>query len=568
MMARAPYEPFDTTAPFNPRQPREQLDVNATGEGFGANIGAAIEHLGVTGENVSNELFQRAVAIQNLKNEKDATDQVVNTNQQIAMENKNFEALGEQAGNPDNLKAHLDKINQLRLDGRSKLTNPTAQQMFDREAASIQNRSVFTAGEISGNAFKKSVIGTAEAQMDLDTRAWTDPQDEGEFDQKASTIQRNSATVAGAAGLDSTQEQDYTFKRTSALRESQIHQLALTNSNAALDMLDRPDIKKQMGDDAWNKAYDFAINQNRTVGATYLTNQIYDAKKPLAEMEQEVRDKATKLARGSDQDKSIFVNNAVNALRTRFNQDKWTDQQQEHTFQQSIYDAINSGKYKSVQEMQADPTIGVAVNGVSGSFRETLQSKLNSYWKAKDQQGNEENYHRLWGEAASDPQKFLNEDLYDFTTQLNDQQRGKLLMIRNQILKGAGPAADPQVTKAAAAIKRIFPNSVPQQGTDAYNSFMGTLQGELEDYLSQKKGKITSPDEYEKIGRAVLSTVPHTGIFHDSRIYELEAPQEVLDHYHAQGYDDDDEINYMYRRARATEQFQKLFGGVTSAKPE
>src|SRR5215469_1107455 len=68
-MAQVPYQPFATA---EPQAGGEKIAVSTPGAAFGENVGAALQQLGSTGEQVGNELFGRAMALQDLKNENDA----------------------------------------------------------------------------------------------------------------------------------------------------------------------------------------------------------------------------------------------------------------------------------------------------------------------------------------------------------------------------------------------------------------------------------------------------------------------------------------------------------------
>src|SRR5580692_3382076 len=68
-MPRVPYEPFATAQPISPG---EGVSVSTPGAAFGTNVGEALSRLGSTTEQVGNELFTRAIALQDLKNENDA----------------------------------------------------------------------------------------------------------------------------------------------------------------------------------------------------------------------------------------------------------------------------------------------------------------------------------------------------------------------------------------------------------------------------------------------------------------------------------------------------------------
>src|SRR5262245_32507513 len=71
-MAQVPYKPVMDVSPGD--RPTPYFHLNAVADAFGANIGQALSHLGAQMERSSDELFNRAVALQQLKNETEARE--------------------------------------------------------------------------------------------------------------------------------------------------------------------------------------------------------------------------------------------------------------------------------------------------------------------------------------------------------------------------------------------------------------------------------------------------------------------------------------------------------------
>lgn len=552
-MARVPYEPFSTAQPISPG---EQVREDVRPEAFGVNIGNAIQQLGATGEKVSSELFQRAYAIQELQDENAARDQSINSTQQMALEQKSFEALGERAGDPGVLEAHLQKLNQIRQQGRAALDNPLAQRYYDQDAASLLNRFTVIGAETAGNALKTSTVKTADAQMDLATKTWTDGS-EAEFSQKLDAVKRAAATKAGAMGWDQTEEDAELLKQTSRMRFGQINFIAHEDSTKALDMLEqmKRDGSKDMTEDDWNRAYDIALDKNNTTGAKFLANQVIAEGGSIDSMEEKVRDRSASLARGGEQNEAVFRDNALTTLRTLYSHQNYVEQQQQQKYVQTVDDAINSGNFTSMDQLLADPDVAAAYHNLKPSEQGKIDEKLAVYWRDKDKAPNFLEYNRLRGEAL-DPAtqgKFINEDIYK--ANINNDQRARLLLMREQLINGQAER-DPQVLKAAAAIRNIYPNSVPQASSPAYHTFLGSLQGLLEDYQATKGAK-ASAEDYEKLGKVLMTQVPGTGWFSNYRVFEAPVSQEFKDRFKDMN---DEEQTYAYHRQLGVQMFNKLFG--------
>src|SRR5258706_15751993 len=71
-MPAVPYSPVPDVAPQN--IPTPKLRVDTPPAAFGANVAQAIDHLGSTEGQVGNELWSRAIAMQQLRNETEATE--------------------------------------------------------------------------------------------------------------------------------------------------------------------------------------------------------------------------------------------------------------------------------------------------------------------------------------------------------------------------------------------------------------------------------------------------------------------------------------------------------------
>ena len=78
-MPQVPYIGYPTTQPI---EPGEQISVSTPGAAFGENVGAAIRGIGGQLEQSGNEIFGRAMAIQDLANETAARE----ADSQFAME--------------------------------------------------------------------------------------------------------------------------------------------------------------------------------------------------------------------------------------------------------------------------------------------------------------------------------------------------------------------------------------------------------------------------------------------------------------------------------------------------
>lgn len=557
-MAQVPYVPFSTAQPASPG---EKLNVATPDAAFGVNVGHAVEHAGVVmTDEVGKELYGRATALQELNNETMAREQAVKTTQGMAERYEQFKALGQRMGEPGQLQALYKDIETMRQQGRNSLPNAHAQRMFDAEAASLQNRVTMAGAATAGDAFKGRVTGSAEAQMDLASRQWVDPRDEKEVQQKADSIRRGVDTIAGVHGFDAVQTKDLEFKKISNLRLGQLNSIAITDSTTALDMLDSDEMKKQMTQADYDTARKFAMARNLVVGAEFVAKKVYDPNKTLEEMQDEVRAIAPKYAHGDE----TFVTHALAAVQKK----DWFDRRAVIEGQQRAKDtvdaAIGTFKYHSVQEMSADPQLAVAINQQKPIDINNTEKRLFQAFKDRDYEMGKPNFDKLRGMAIEHPAAFLNEDLYAY--RLNGDQRNALLLMRKAITNKQ-PAADPQVQKAAAAIRIAYPHSIPTDTrSDAYLTFLGSLQGLMEDVGAQK-GRKLGLEDFKEMGKALVQEVPKSGFFSNYKVFDEPVPDAVYKSYKDRGMNDD-EITQDYHRNRAMQSYNELFGGAAKPKPK
>ena len=140
-MAQVPYQPFPTAQPTSPG---ERISVSTPPAAFGENIGAALEKLGSTAGQVGNELFGRAIALQDLANENEARDAQISYATQSADMVAKFDAR-EGKDKVDHLQSHLKDLSDLRNQIADGISSPNAKRMFHADSTPFMQREIFSA---------------------------------------------------------------------------------------------------------------------------------------------------------------------------------------------------------------------------------------------------------------------------------------------------------------------------------------------------------------------------------------------------------------------------------------
>jgi hypothetical protein len=542
-----PQVPYIKEPTVDPQSPGEQVSVNAPPAAFGENIGAALSHLGTTTDQVGNELFTRAIALQDLANETQARNKVIDFTTQAAQRQADFDSLqGVDAKNA--LPAHLKAIGDLRNDMRGTLTSPMAQKYFDQEASSFQNRITFSSAAHAGEQFKSYAIGTAQARIDNTTKAYVDPFSESEYAAKNQTIENESHTIAGLKGWGEDERQAYVLKQQSVNRLGQIEQQAIQNPIKAYDTLQTSIKNGEIDQASGDRALDNIYLHNRGVGVQNQASAIFDPSKSLADMDAQ----AAKVS----QDKSItlgdpmFEKDLRTAIRSKAIYDKSITTDQNRTNMTTVYDAIHSDKYHTTQELLADPQIGAAIHALPSKDQDKLPEMLKQHWDKHDADKQSDTFTQLYGLRQSNPSGFMDVNLYDKNLPLAAGDRGVLIGMRKEIQKNQD--ANPQVQRAISWMIKLHGQELsdlgvrfaPSRSEDPqsdrvknYNMYVGNL-AQAVDSFQQANDHPPSPQEFEeKIAKPLLMTHSTSegtwfhGLMGNRDIPEFEKtiPQDVMD---------------------------------------
>ena len=159
-MAQVPYQGFSTA---NPESSGERAQVSTSGAAFGENVGAAIQGLGSTTEKVGDEVFSRAMALQDLRNETVAREAQTNYAEQASLLHAQYGALEGKAA-VDALPGYIKSQKDLRDSIRGSLDTQNAQRFYDRDTLPFMQRNIFSAAGHAADQNKRlGLFGTAEA---------------------------------------------------------------------------------------------------------------------------------------------------------------------------------------------------------------------------------------------------------------------------------------------------------------------------------------------------------------------------------------------------------------------
>ena len=512
-MAQVPYQGFSTA---NPESPGERAQVSTSGAAFGENVGAAIQGLGSTTEKVGDEVFSRALALQDLRNETVAREAQTNYAEQASLLHAQYGALEGKAA-VDALPGYIKSQKDLRDSIRGSLDTANSQRFYDRDTLPFMQRNIFSAAGQAADQNKRWVVGTAEANMDLSSRTYADPKDPAEFNHKLQQVQAQVPIVAAAKGWGPEEESDYLMKRTSALRLGQIGSIAHNDPQTALTMLEANRTGPQqdrMTQDDYEKGLLVARAQNRAIGSANLANQVYSPDKTAAQMEDEVKKASVGLSQGDP----LFEKDALRELKSKVVNDRFVAKQDQDAGMQKIYDALQKGVH-DVRELRLQPDMAQTIDSLSPKVQSMIPGLIASYNDKRDKQGREDRFTELWGQSYSDREKFLENNFTD--ENLSNAQMNRLITRRAAVLKD--PNDDPHIARSlgwmqitrGAELRALGIFNKPKEGADStdYDHYVGALQQGI-DAWRQDNGKPPSyKDITETIGPAAIRQRTEGGIF-------------------------------------------------------
>jgi hypothetical protein len=268
-MPQVPYQPYPNVSP---QAPGERISVSTPGAAFGENVGAALSHLGSSVDQVGGELFNRALALQQLNNENEARDLQLAYAKQSAEAVAKFDSL-EGKAKTDALKPHLDNLQALRDSIAGSSSNPMVRRMFLNDSSPFIQREIFSAAKGAGEANKKYTSDNLNASYKLnldDIRKY--PDDESGFRDK---IEKNHAIADQLSTLkgeptDSPSVQLRLKQVDSHAWASRIDGINETDPDRAARVLE--DHRADLTDEDYKRVELDVRRQSRSISATNIAN--------------------------------------------------------------------------------------------------------------------------------------------------------------------------------------------------------------------------------------------------------------------------------------------------------
>lgn len=571
-MPQIPYTPFSTVDPSSGGG--EHLTVSTPPDAFGTGIARAVEGLGSTLEKSGDELFTRAMALQDLRNETDAREAQTQYAQKASELHASYGALEGKAA-ADGLQGYIKAQADLRTQYRDGLKTQFAQRYYDRDTLPFMQRNIFSAAGHAADENKRSVIGTAEANMDLSARTFVDPKSASEFQSKIDNVKSQLPTVAATRGLTQPQVDDYLFKRTSNLWFERINAVAHEDPHAAMDMFDAN--KSSMTQTDADKALIIARTQMHQTGARSISRDINgdldsapDPKRPEKGLQARIQEGMAIAAKQQPNDPD-FPDYVRDRIETDYNKAKSAQRDFQFSNTNTVAGALVTGAQNgaipsSVEELRAvNPKVAAAWDNLPPTVQRTYlkdianNSKGDHAWTVDGLK----RYQQLKGMASDNPADFL--DMSMVGEKIPMAARKGLIDLQQKIKNDAG--GDPRLTRAWGILQPTLQSAGILDDKDQRQQFRGALSDAIEDFQTEHK-KSPNTEETKLIGTQLMQQFKTQNWFFDRNVplFQAPIPSDLLDSAKTKAAEAKEPIpsDEQIRREYVRQNYQKLYG--SSAK--
>lgn len=234
-MPNVPYQPVPDVRPAAP--PTPSLRVDTPGAAFGTNVAQAISSVGGDISRDGDEIFQRAMALQDLSNRTSADQANTNFVTALGQRHAEWQSLrGQQSvqGYPQ----YQQDAHDLREQFGANL-NPMARKLYDTDSRSQLARTLFSAAGHMGEENVKWQLGSADSALKANRQqSYNMPEDEASFQKRLDAVHNQMASVGQLQGWDANETSVNEFNQRSALWMDRIKGLSQSKPLLAMKMLE------------------------------------------------------------------------------------------------------------------------------------------------------------------------------------------------------------------------------------------------------------------------------------------------------------------------------------------
>lgn len=522
------------------------IQPNMPNAAFGAEIAQAVQGLGKTTQEVSSDLFQRALWLQNLNNQAEAKAADAKYMVEVGKLHAEYNALE----GADAVRAYPDyvkKLQAVRGQIRDGLSTAMSQRQYDGDTLSTLSRTIFSGANTAARAQKQYVNAAIDAKRVANVNfAVQNVDDEPTFQRSLRENEILTRQQGDLSGLPPEAIDNEVAKSASKIYSARIYELAKTKPFEAQKMLD--EAKGKLWYDDAKKVEEFVKTQQYTVGARAIaqdeTSDLYSdnrSKPPERGLEERVtaaRQRAAK-ERPDDPDYALQVEQTTRSLYTRRKQDlRDTEQANVTTVAAGVIGDFGGQIPTTVDELKAiDPSVAKAWDELPPQRRSSVLKALANNAKG-DYAADEKSYRdymKYRGMATSDDaaqrEQFMQTSIVDLTLPM--KWRTSLNKLQEAMIKG--PGGDLRVSRAVRQLTDAGIAPDPRD-KDQVLIFRGALQEALDVFRENNSNREPKYEELKQIGSQLMSQTadPERWTFGGLRsgkvpFYQLSVPDKAVE---------------------------------------
>jgi hypothetical protein len=376
-MAQVPYTGVPTVSPSE-----RGLEVSTLPAAFGVETSQALGGLGKALTDASGELWQRATALQAMKNETRAKDASINFMIELGERHAKFNALEGEARVND-FQNYSRDMKEIYTRHRNTLDNEQAQNMFDSSSVPALRQSIFNGAGAAATAQKEWSHSTDVSTLkNLQNNAYDNPASDLEHKQREDQIRPLARNLAATSpgGWSKAREDQLTAEATSELWVHRVKGIERATPFAAIEMMNAN--RKKFTNPDWDSlekevqssvlgagADDLALNklkQYRQKDGTY--------SKDYTEMQDELRDEvATKWG----EKYPLLPKAAVSQLENHWYRDNQAKKLDADVFRKSVQDYIAENNVQTLSQLP--PDMIKKMGGPRTRFKSLRQGWINTW---------------------------------------------------------------------------------------------------------------------------------------------------------------------------------------------
>jgi hypothetical protein len=580
-MAQVPYSgvPSQTLEPIATPEMQPRIPTAA----FGGEVAQAVSGLGKTLAGAGDEIFSRAIALQNLANETEAKE----ADTKYMIEAGNLHArYSSLSGNsaPESFPQYQKDLAEARQRIRSGLSSPMAQRMYDSNSLSTMGRTIFNGAGHAATEFKKYVAGASDAKVETQKNEVFQNDDPATFKTAMRSVEDEiRRTQAPIAGWSPEKTDEVVNQQKSDLIAKRIQGMARKDPFKAKEMFEAN--KANLWYEDKNRTEQVVQTQLYSTGSRMISAEINKdlyteskdkpPEKGLADRVEEGRVKAAKMF-PEDPQMQEYVTQRIRSDYTAHKRDiKDTEDNNRLMLANGINGDYGGKIPTNVEELRAlDPALDKAWDDLPGTKKGAFIRALanNAKGDYAETESNYRTYQTLRGMASSTDEKdrldFLNKDMV--SEELPRKWRTSLIKMQERLRNDS--SADPRVNHAMRIITDygIAPDPKDKEAT---NLFRGALQEALDVEQEQSK-KPPDAKKIKEIGSRLIQQMADPTKFtfggiltRTTPMYERTVPDEILEkiksdpRWKASGIEPSDE---QIRREYLRMQYIKLYGTKSS----